>query len=61
MIREILEELEFEQTKHKELMEDTDYQDFFQAKLKKYGVESPAEMDKPTRKKFFSEVEKEWK
>jgi len=62
MIKEILEKIEsFENTKHKALMEETDYQKFFQKKLKEWGVKSPAELDKDKRKKFFSEIEKEWK
>jgi hypothetical protein len=37
------------------------YQKFFQAKLKKYGVKSPSELDDDKKKKFFDEVEKGWK
>ena len=30
-------------------------------KLKKYGVKSPAELDDEKKKKFFNEIEKDWK
>jgi hypothetical protein len=37
-----------------------EYMEFFQAKLKKYGVKSPAELDAEKKKKFFDEIEKDW-
>lgn len=37
------------------------YQKFFQEKLGKYGVSSPAELSDEEKKKFFDEIEKEWK
>jgi hypothetical protein len=37
------------------------YKKFFDKKLKKYGVKSPAELDDAEKKKFFDEIEKEWK
>jgi hypothetical protein len=40
---------------------DSAYQKFFQKKLKKYGVKSPAELSDADKKKFFDEVDKEWK
>ena len=71
MLKQIIEKLEkdedminlgdFENKKHPKLMEESDYQKFFQGKLAKWKVKSPAELDKADRKKFFSEVEKEWK
>ena len=69
MLREILEKCKKKEDminlgdfNHKKLIEeDSDYQKFFQKKLKSWGVKSPAELDKDKRKKFFSEVEKEWK
>lgn len=74
MLKEILEKIEnvdekknmlnlgdFENQKHPKLMEESDYQKFFQGKLKAWKVKSPAELDKEDRKKFFTEVEKEWK
>ena len=38
-----------------------DYMKFFAGKLKKYGVKSPAELDVEKKKKFFNEIEKDWK
>lgn len=40
---------------------DSEYQAFFKKKLEKYGVSSPAELSDDQKKKFFAEVEKEWK
>tara|TARA_Y100001936_G_C16090385_1_gene685604 strand:- start:5149 stop:5376 length:228 start_codon:yes stop_codon:yes gene_type:complete len=37
------------------------YTKFINAKLKKYGVKSPAELDDADKKKFYNEVDKEWK
>lgn len=37
-----------------------DYKDFFNKKLKKYGVESPEDLSDKDRKKFFDEVDKDW-
>lgn len=37
-----------------------DYDDFFQAKLKKYGVDSPDKLSDEDRKKFFDEVDAGW-
>ena len=45
----------------KRLTEDSEYQKFFKEKLKKYNVKSPAELDDEDKKKFFNEIEKEWK
>ena len=36
------------------------YQKFFDAKLKKYGVKSPAELSDDEKKKFYNEIDKEW-
>jgi len=36
------------------------YQDYFKAKLSKYGVESPADLDEEKKKEFFSEISKDW-
>ena len=38
-----------------------DYMKFFAGKLKKYGVKSPSELDDEKKKKFFNEIEKDWK
>ena len=41
--------------------EDTEYQEFFQKALKKFGVESPAELDDEKKKEFFNYVDANWK
>ncbi len=43
-----------------DLQEESDYQKFFNKKLKKWGVSSPAELSDEDKKKFFDEIEKEW-
>jgi hypothetical protein len=37
-----------------------EYQDYFQAKLKEAGVESPAELDEEGMKKFFDSITAGW-
>ena len=37
------------------------YKKFFDAKLKKYGVSSPAELKGDDKKKFYDEIDAEWK
>jgi len=37
-----------------------EYRKFFDAKLKKFGVKSPAELDDNRKKEFFNEIEKDW-
>ena len=39
----------------------TEYQEFFEKKLKEHGVSSPAELKGDAKKKFFDDVDKEWK
>ena len=41
--------------------EKTAYQKFFQSALKKFGVQSPAELDGDKKKEFFNYVDKNWK
>jgi hypothetical protein len=36
------------------------YKKFFDAKLKKYGVKSPAELEGDAKKKFYDEIDAEW-
>ena len=43
------------------LNEESEYQKFFKKKLEKFGVSSPAELKGDQKKKFFDEVDKEWK
>ena len=37
-----------------------EYKKFFDAKLKKFGVNSPAELKGADKKKFYDEIDKEW-
>ena len=37
-----------------------EYQAFFNKKLKKFGVKSPAELSDDDKKKFYNEIDKEW-
>jgi len=41
--------------------EENEYQKFFQSALKKFGVESPAELDDAKKKEFFDYVDANWK
>lgn len=41
--------------------EETEYQKFFTKKLEKFGVSSPDELSVEDKKKFFDEIEAEWK
>lgn len=43
------------------LPEATAFENFFKKKLKKWGASDPGEIPKAKRKKFFAEVDKEWK
>ena len=36
------------------------YKKFFDAKLRKYGVDSPEDLSDEDKKKFFNEIDKEW-
>ena len=38
-----------------------EYQKFFDKKLKKYGVDSPDDLSDEEKKKFYDEIDKEWK
>lgn len=38
-----------------------DYKKFFAKKLEKYGVKSPDELSDADKKKFYDEVDAEWK
>lgn len=60
MLREILEKIEG-YDHEKLLAEESDYQKYFQDKLTKWKVKSPSELSKEERRKFFTEVEKDWK
>lgn len=37
-----------------------EYQKFFNAKLKKWGVDSPDDLSDDDKKKFYAEIDKEW-
>lgn len=43
------------------LMSEESYEEFFNKKLKEYGVKSPAELDDDKKKEFFNMIDKEWK
>ena len=43
-----------------ELQEESDYQKFFNKKLKKFGANSIDDLSDEDKKKFFAEIEKEW-
>ena len=45
----------------KDVNEETEYQKFFKSKLKEFGVSSPAELKGDQKKKFFDEVDAEYK
>lgn len=46
----------------KRLKEDTEYQKFFQSAMKKFNINSPAELKDPTKKKdFFDYIDKNYK
>jgi len=38
-----------------------EYNKLFDAKLKKYGVDSPEDLSDEEKKKFYNELDKEWK
>lgn len=38
-----------------------EYQKFFQSALKKFGVESPAELSGDKEKEFYDYIDKNWK
>lgn len=40
---------------------DKAYESFMKKKLKKYGVDSPEDLSKEEKKKFFDEIDSEWK
>jgi len=40
--------------------EASEYEKFFNAKLKKWKIKSPSELSKEQKIKFFNEIEKEW-
>ncbi len=43
------------------LEQESGYKEFFDAKLKSYGVKSQSELSEDQKKKFFDEVDAEWK
>lgn len=54
-INEILKETDH---LHERSSPDDHYTEFFNKKLKEYGVKSPDELSKKKRKQFFDEIEK---
>ena len=66
--KKLLDEHEIEnfdditEEKKKELKEKQDeYEKFFREKLKKWDINSPADLSDEDKKKFFDEIDKEWK
>ena len=59
MIKKILETIETNEAREI-LLEKENYKQYFDKKLKKYGVKSAAELDKKEKKKFFDEVDAGW-
>lgn len=53
--------LMFGETKINESEDGDKYKEFFENKLKQYGVSSPAELSEEDKKKFFTEIRNEWK
>ena len=53
--------LMFGETKINESENGDKYKEFFENKLKQYGVSSPAELSEEDKKKFFTEIRNEWK
>lgn len=51
----------FREAKEKKSGGRDEYEKFFQATLKKFGADSPQELDKDKRKEFFDYVNKNWK
>jgi hypothetical protein len=43
------------------LREENEYEKFFNKKLKSWKIKSPSELSKEDKKKFFDEIDKEWK
>lgn len=41
--------------------ENDDYEEFFRSKLKEWGIKDPEELSDKDKKKFFREIEMEWK
>lgn len=44
-----------------DINEETEYQKFFNKKLKEAGFSSPADMSDEEKKEFFNMIDKEWK
>lgn len=45
---------------HQVIKEETGYQEFFKSALKKFGVNSPADLDDDKKKEFFNYVDANW-
>jgi len=46
---------------YKKMFNEESYKEFFNKKLKEYGVSSPDELDDEKKKEFFNMIDKEWK
>lgn len=56
-----MKRIEGYKAKKKAKMESTEYEDFFRAALKKFGVKSPDELEGDKEKKFYDYVDANWK
>ena len=43
------------------IREESEYEKFFKKKMKEWDIKSPADLSDEDKKKFFDEVEKDWK
>ena len=63
-VRKVVGEAKMNKTKMmvKRLKEDTEYQKFFQMAMKKFNINTPAELNDPTKKKeFFDYIDQNYK
>ena len=45
----------------RQLIKEEDYREFFKGMLKKWKINSPAELSDEKKKEFFDKIDKEWK
>ena len=51
----------FDKFRAKNIDIDTQYDKFYRRKLREWGIRSPNDLSGPMKKKFYEEVEREWK
>ena len=59
--KQAMKRIESYKNKKKAEMEASEYEDFFRAALKKFGVKSPNELDGKKEKQFYDYVDANWK